>query len=78
VVTNEWTGDASLLAGEQAWILLRAFELEEYRAAARALRSLLAEPAAAAASARSLAVRHFSLDEAVSRYDELYRQTLVS
>jgi hypothetical protein len=76
VVTNPWTGDAARLAGERAWILVDGFSREAYTAAARELAARLQEPAALRQAAGDLARRHFSLGEAVGRYDALYRRVL--
>ncbi len=76
VVTNGWIGDARLLAGEATWILVDAFEESAYRAAAARLAKLLETPDAARASARALALREFAIDEALQRYDTLYKTVL--
>jgi glycosyltransferase involved in cell wall biosynthesis len=76
VVTNPWTGDAARLEGDPAWILVNAFSPEAYSAAIAQLRGKLAEPERLRQAARSLAERCFSLEEAVERYDALYRRVL--
>ena len=78
VVTNPWTGDAARLAGEQPWILVDGFSREAYTTAARDLATRLRDPAALRQAARDLARRHFSLDEAIDRYDALYRRVLAA
>ncbi|HUG54126.1 MAG TPA: glycosyltransferase [Vicinamibacteria bacterium] len=74
VVTNPWTGDAARLEGEPAWILVNEFSPEAYAAAAEQLERTLAEPDRLRQAARSLAERQFSLDDALDRYDRLYRR----
>lgn len=76
VITNPWTGDAARLGGERAWILVDGFSREAYVAAARELRARLQEPESLREAARDLARREFSLEEAVGRYDALYRRVL--
>ena len=76
VVTNPWTGDAARLAGEKAWILVDGFTREAYATAAQDLAARLREPESLRAAARDLARREFSLEEAVGRYDALYRRVL--
>ena len=76
VVTNPWVGDAADLAGNPAWLIVDAFGEESFADAARALAALLGEREAAAAAARGLAQREFSLDTALDRYDALYRSVL--
>jgi glycosyltransferase involved in cell wall biosynthesis len=76
VITNPWTGDAARLAGEPAWILVGAFTRDAYAAAARELRRQLEDPARLRRAARALAVRSFSMDEALNRYEGLYRRVL--
>ena len=76
VVTNPWTGDAARLRGERAWILVEGFSREAYEASARELRERLQQPEALRSAARDLAQRCFSLEEAVDRYDALYRRVL--
>lgn len=76
VITNRWTGDASRLDGDPAWILVDGFSQEEYRQAARRLVTLLRSPATARERARALAEREFSLEAGVGLYDRLYRQVL--
>jgi glycosyltransferase involved in cell wall biosynthesis len=76
VVTNPWTGDASDLRGEPAWILVNALTEEAYREGARALASTLEPPDEAVRAARALAEREFGLEAAIARYDHLYRRVL--
>jgi glycosyltransferase involved in cell wall biosynthesis len=76
VITNPWTGDAARLAGEKPWILVDGFSRAAYDTAARELRARLSQPEALREAARDLANREFSLDEAVRRYDALYRRVL--
>jgi glycosyltransferase involved in cell wall biosynthesis len=76
VVTNPWTGDAARLAGDPAWILLDEFSREAYATAARDLRGKLAQGAELRRAARALAQRAFSLQEALDRYEALYRRVL--
>jgi glycosyltransferase involved in cell wall biosynthesis len=76
VVTNRWTGDAASLEGEPAWILIDAFAPEAYARAAGRLRELMMLPAATRDHSRHLAMRKFSLEGAVERYDALYRRVL--
>jgi glycosyltransferase involved in cell wall biosynthesis len=78
VVTNPWTGDAGRLAGEPAWILVRAFSREAYAEAARELAQQLAAPERLRAAARALAAREFSLEDALDRYEALYRALVPS
>ena len=74
VVTNPWTGDAARLAGEEAWILVDAFSAESYRTAALELRGKLEQPQRLREAAFGLAQRSFSMEEALDRYDGLYRR----
>ncbi len=76
VITNPWTGDAARLAGDPAWILVGAFSPEAYSAAARDLRRKLEDPGPLRDAARSLAQRSFSMQEALDRYEGLYRRVL--
>ena len=76
VITNPWTGDAAGLAGDPAWILVDAFTRSAYAEAARRLRDALADPPRLRKAAHALASRCFSLGEAVSRYEQLYRRVL--
>ena len=76
VITNPWTGDAARLAGDPAWILVDAFSPEAYSAAARDLRRKLADPDGLRQEARALAQRCFSMEEALGRYEGLYRRVL--
>jgi glycosyltransferase involved in cell wall biosynthesis len=76
VVTNPWTGDAARLAGDPAWILVDAFSPEAYAAAAGELRRRLEQPDRLRQAARAMAQRCFSMDEAIDRYDGLYRLVL--
>jgi glycosyltransferase involved in cell wall biosynthesis len=78
VITNPWTGDAARLAGERAWLLVDAFSREAYERAARELRDRLEQPEALREAARDLANRQFSLEEALERYDALYRRVLAA
>jgi glycosyltransferase involved in cell wall biosynthesis len=78
VITNPWTGDAARLEGDPAWILVKGFNGADYLAAAHDLRQKLEDPARLQAAARALAQRCFSLDDAVDRYDGLYRRVLES
>jgi glycosyltransferase involved in cell wall biosynthesis len=78
VVTNPWTGDAGRLAGEPAWILVRAFSREAYAEAAHDLARQLAASERLRAAARALAAREFSLEDALDRYEALYRALLAS
>lgn len=76
VVTNSFTGDAAALQHEPAWILVDSFDEAAYHAAARRLAALLDDRAEAVAAARAIAVRCFSLEMAVERYDALYQKVL--
>ena len=76
VVTNPWTGDAARLAGDPAWILVDAFSPEAYSAAASELRRRLEQPDRLRQAARALAQRCFSMDDALDRYEGLYRRVL--
>lgn len=76
VITNPWTGDAARLAGDPAWILVDAFSPEAYVAAARDLRGELADAVALRQAARALAQRCFSMEDALDRYEALYRRIL--
>jgi glycosyltransferase involved in cell wall biosynthesis len=76
VVTNPWTGDAARLAGDPAWILVDAFSPEAYAAAAGELRRRLEQPDRLRQAARALAQRCFAMDDALDRYDGLYRLVL--
>lgn len=76
VVTNPWTGDAARLEGDPAWILVRSFSRDEYLAVARDLRRKLEDPARLRQAAQALARRCFSLEEALDRYEGLYRRVL--
>ena len=78
VVTNGWTGDAVRLEADRTWLLVDGFDEESYRHVAVRLRGLLADPDRTREAARSLAEREFSLETALDRYDELYRQVLAS
>ena len=76
MVTNSWTGDAARLAGEPAWILIDRFSEAAYLEAATRLRRVLEKQPAARTAARELAQREFSLDMAVDRYEQIYREVL--
>jgi glycosyltransferase involved in cell wall biosynthesis len=76
VVTNPWTGDAALLAGDPAWILVGAFTPEAYAAAAAELQGRLERPDELRPAARALARRCFSMEDALDRYEGLYRRVL--
>ena len=76
VVTNSWIGDAPDLAAEPAWLLVEAFDSDDYHKAARGLARLLNQPAATRLAARDLAGREFGLDTAVDRYHDLYMKVL--
>jgi len=76
VVTNPWTGDAARLAGDPAWILVDAFSPEAYSAAATELRRRLEQPDRLRQAARALAQRSFSMEDALDRYEGLYRRVL--
>jgi glycosyltransferase involved in cell wall biosynthesis len=76
VVTNPWTGDAARLAGDPAWILVDGFSSAAYAKAARELRGQLAQPERLRAAARALAQRCFSMNDALDRYEGLYRRVL--
>jgi glycosyltransferase involved in cell wall biosynthesis len=76
VVTNPWTGDAARLAGDPAWILVEAFSPEAYAVAARELGRRLEQPDGLRRAARALAQRCFSMDDALDRYEGLYRRVL--
>ena len=76
VITNPWTGDAGRLAGDPAWILVDAFSAEAYTAAARHLRRMLEDPGRLRQAALALARRCFSMEEALDRYEGLYRRVL--
>jgi glycosyltransferase involved in cell wall biosynthesis len=76
VVTNPWTGDAARLAGDPAWILVDAFSPEAYTAAATELRRRLEQPDRLRQAARALAQRSFSMEDALDRYEGLYRRVL--
>jgi len=76
VITNPWTGDAARLAGDPAWILVDAFSPQAYSAAARDLRGKLTDAVALRQAALALAQRCFSMDEALDRYEALYRRVL--
>jgi glycosyltransferase involved in cell wall biosynthesis len=76
VVTNSWIGDAHDLAAEPTWLLVEAFNPDNYHNAARGLARLLAEPNATRLGARDLARREFALDTATDRYHDLYMKVL--
>jgi glycosyltransferase involved in cell wall biosynthesis len=76
VVTNPWTGDAARLRGDPAWILVEGFAREAYLQAARELRRRLEDPAALRRQARALAERAFAMEDALDRYEGLYRRVL--
>jgi glycosyltransferase involved in cell wall biosynthesis len=76
VITNPWTGDAARLAGDPAWILVDAFSPEAYSAAATELRRRLEQPDRLRQAARALAQRCFSMEDALARYEALYRRVL--
>src|SRR5688572_9281737 len=76
VVTNPWTGDAARLAGDPAWILVDSFSRPAYAAAARDLRDKLGKPQDLRKAARALAQRCFSMEDALDRYEGLYRRVL--
>jgi glycosyltransferase involved in cell wall biosynthesis len=76
VVTNPWTGDAARLAGDPAWILVDSFSRPAYAAAARDLRDKLARPQDLRKAAQALAQRCFSMEDALDRYEGLYRRVL--
>lgn len=76
VVATRWTGDAETFADDPAWVLVDGFGGSHYERAAARLASILGNRPLTTERARSAALRHFSLQEAVARYHGLYR-TLV-
>jgi glycosyltransferase involved in cell wall biosynthesis len=76
VLTNSGTGDARALATEPAWILIDSFAEDQYQHAAARLARLLATPEASRTAARGLARRHFAIDTAIDRYEQLYQTVL--
>jgi glycosyltransferase involved in cell wall biosynthesis len=76
VVTNDWIGDARLLAHEPAWLTVCENSPAEYERAAEMIDRLLAQAHLTRQAARGLAMREFSLQAAVDRYDELYRRVV--
>lgn len=73
VVLNAGVGDVDELEAEYAWVLLPSLDKAEYLRAAKRVKHLLADPARRN-RARDLAQARFSLNEAVRRYDDLYRR----
>jgi hypothetical protein len=61
------------LGDETAWILVRQLDEGGYRSAAQRVAQLLPQNGHRE-QARALASRHFSLAEAVLKYDDLYRR----
>lgn len=76
VVTNSWIGDAALFKEESTWLLVSAFDTQEYRRAAQRVADLLLSPVATRRAARALARRELATLVAVKRYEELYRRLL--
>jgi glycosyltransferase involved in cell wall biosynthesis len=76
VITNPWSGDAARLEGNPAWILVKGFSRDDYSVAASDLRRKLEQRERLRVAARALARSSFSLDDALDRYEGLYRRVL--
>jgi glycosyltransferase involved in cell wall biosynthesis len=73
VVVDSWTGDVNLIAHSEAIITVNGFQDAEFVAAAETLAQRLRTPEATSRAARALAEREFRLEDAVERYDRMYR-----
>jgi len=73
VVLDSWTGDVNLIAHSEAVITVNGFQDAEFVAAADTLAQRMRDPEATSRAARALAVREFRLEDAVERYDRMYR-----
>jgi glycosyltransferase involved in cell wall biosynthesis len=73
VVLDSWTGDVNLIAHSEAIITVNGFQETEYASAAETLAQRLRTPDGTRRAARALAEKEFRLEDAVERYDRMYR-----